>query len=194
MNEIKKIACGKNVSLREYHTSDINLWSQWLKNMELVSYAFGITTTEDNLKKMVEAFIIEISQTPTRTITIIDNKNQLLGFIRTTYIFFPAPHITIGIMLGESKNFGKSFGYEALMLAINYLFNTKKILYIELDTAIFNERAMRCFLKCGFRTVKNFTETEYVTKIKMHKTLFRITRKDFYRKYEEYIKKSQEKI
>jgi RimJ/RimL family protein N-acetyltransferase len=96
--------------------------------------------------------------------------------------------------LGSLNNCGKSFGYEAMMLVINYLFNTRKILYIEVDTAVFNERAMRCFYKCGFRTVKDFTDTEYVTKVKTRKTLFRITRKDFMPKYEEYIKKIQEKV
>ncbi len=195
MNEIKKIASGKNIYLREYQASDINSLKKWFQNLELVSYSFGITTTEDNLIKIVDAFTAEVSQTPKCTITITKNENnEALGFIRITYIFFPAPHITIGIMLGDLNNCGKSFGYEALMLVINYLFNTKKILYIELDTAVFNERALRCFQKCGFRTIKNFTETEYVTKVKTYKTLFRITRKDFMPKYEEYIKKLQEKV
>ncbi len=195
MNEIKKIATGKNVYLREYQASDTNLVKQWFQNLELASYSFGITTTDENLQKIVDAFVAEVAQTPQCTITIIDNEtNEPVGFIRTTYIFFPAPHITLGMSLGNLNSCGKSFGYEAMMLVINYLFNTKKILYIEVDTAVFNERAMRCFYKCGFRTVKNFTETEYVTKVKTHKTLFRITRKDFMPKYEEYIKKLQEKV
>ena len=195
MNEIKKIATGKNVYLREYQASDTNLVKQWFQNLELASYSFGITTTDENLQKIVDAFVAEVSQTPQITITIVDNESdEPVGFIRTTYIFFPAPHITLGMSLGNLNSCGKSFGYEAMMLVINYLFNTKKILYIEVDTAVFNERAMRCFYKCGFRTVKNFTETEYVTKVKTHKTLFRITRKDFMPKYEEYIKKLQEKV
>ena len=195
MNEIKKIATGKNVYLREYQASDTNLVKQWFQNLELASYSFGITTTDENLQKIVDAFVAEVAQTPQCTITIIDNEtNEPVGFIRTTYIFFPAPHITLGMSLGNLNSCGKSFGYEAMMLVINYLFNTKKILYIELDTAVFNERALRCFQKCGFRTIKNFTETEYVTKVKTYKTLFRITRKDFMPKYEEYIKKLQEKV
>lgn len=189
MNNIQIIDSGKNISIRQYQNSDINEFTEWLKDPELASYAFGITTTEENLKKIVDSFIVEVSLTPKRTISIIDNKDgSLLGFIRTCDIFFPAPHTNIGITLGNFKNCGHSIGYEALMLAINYLFKTKKIFYIELDTAVFNERAMRCFLKCGVKIIKNFTEVEYATKVKMYKTLFRLNRKDFLVKYQEYIK------
>lgn len=189
-NNIKTIAIGKKILLREYRTSDMQLFTQWLQNEELASYAFGITTTKENIRKITDSFCIEVSQTPKRTITIIDLDKIPVGFIRITNVFFPIPHIVIGIMLGNFENCGHSIGYEALMLAINYLFNNYKIFYIELDTAIFNERAMRCFLKCGFKIVKNFDETEYVTKVKMHKTLFRLNKSTFLSKYEEYIKET----
>lgn len=193
MADSKIIASGKNVSIRECQNSDINEYAEWLKDSELASYAFGITTTKENLKKITDAFIIELSLTLRRTLSIIDKEGNLLGFVRTTDVFFPVPHTTIGITLGKFENCGHSFGYEALMLSINYLFQTKKIFYIELDTAVFNERAMRCFLKCGVKIVKNFTEVEYITKVKMYKTLFRLHRNDFLEKYQEYIK-SQDKL
>ncbi len=181
------IASGKNAIIRYYRPDDIVAVREWMRDNDLVRYAFGIIAGDDDLRKLAEAFCYETENFGGNRITILDKSESPVGIIKLTPSFGQTMHVTIGILIGEKRNRGKSIGSEALILTINHLFKNKRISHVELDTATFNEPAAKCFLKCGFKRVKNFDETDYVTKIKMHKILFRITREDFRPFYEKYI-------
>jgi ribosomal-protein-alanine N-acetyltransferase len=56
----------------------------------------------------------------------------------------------LGIMIGDSKYWGKGYGVDAVSTLMDYLFHELDMQRIHLKTLDWNERAQRCFLKCGF--------------------------------------------
>ena len=57
---------------------------------------------------------------------------------------------TLGISIGEKSHWGGGHGTEAMMLLLQYAFVRSNLRKIELDVHMFNERAIRCYQRCGF--------------------------------------------
>ena len=58
---------------------------------------------------------------------------------------------TIGIFIGDEENRNKGYGVEALELLLNYAFNFQNMHNINLCVFSFNERAIKCYKKIGFK-------------------------------------------
>jgi len=56
----------------------------------------------------------------------------------------------VGIIIGDSDYWGKGYGSEAVMLLVKYIFQKFKFNKVYLHTLDWNDRALRCFGKCGF--------------------------------------------
>ena len=60
---------------------------------------------------------------------------------------------TIGIFIGEEENRNKGFGREALKLLIGYGFDYLNLQNIMLTVYSFNEKAVACYKKVGFKEI-----------------------------------------
>ncbi len=182
---------GKNISLRNFKKQDIIQVAAWMRDLELIRLSFGITAQKSQLKQLSECLLTELQYKYDKVLTITDLKKNPIGLIKYAEKYPDASNsgkiINIGIFIGERKNRDKSLGTEAMLLAVEHFFKEETVDYIEVDTAVFNERALRCFLKCGFKIEKTFDETDYVTKIVMHKILLKLRREDFYPVYKAYF-------
>ncbi len=58
-----------------------------------------------------------------------------------------------GIMLGEKDCWGKGYGTEATRLMLTYAFSVVGLHNVLLDTYSYNERAIRAYLRAGFREI-----------------------------------------
>ena len=56
----------------------------------------------------------------------------------------------LGIMIGERNCWDKGYGTEAVTTLVSYIFNHTKLKRIYLKTLEENNRAQKCFQKCGF--------------------------------------------
>lgn len=59
----------------------------------------------------------------------------------------------LGISIGRKDYWGKGFGTEAISLMLDYSFTVLGLHNIQLSTYAYNERAMRSYLKVGFREI-----------------------------------------
>lgn len=57
----------------------------------------------------------------------------------------------VGITIGDRNYWDQGFGSDALQLLIDYAFNRLDLSRLYLKTLLDNQRAQRCFSKCGFR-------------------------------------------
>jgi len=78
----------------------------------------------------------------------------------------------LGISIGEKKYLGKCCGTEAVSLIIGYSFETLNLHKVCLSVLGHNERAMRCYKRCGFkmegcRKKQIFKNGHYVDEILM---------------------------
>lgn len=59
----------------------------------------------------------------------------------------------LGIFIGEKAYWGQGYGQEALNLLLDFAFNLLNLNSIMLGAFAFNERAIRCYHKVGFREI-----------------------------------------
>jgi RimJ/RimL family protein N-acetyltransferase len=63
----------------------------------------------------------------------------------------------LGIMIGNRDYWDKGYGTDAVSTLINYIFCQTNLARIYLKTLSSNNRAQKCFHKCGFRQFRRLT-------------------------------------
>ena len=58
--------------------------------------------------------------------------------------------VELGIMIGDRAYWNQGYGTDAILTLLNYIFLYTRLERIYLKTLSWNERAQRCFDKCGF--------------------------------------------
>jgi RimJ/RimL family protein N-acetyltransferase len=66
---------------------------------------------------------------------------------------------TYGIMIGAKDCWGKGYGTETTRLMLEYAFTVLNLHSVQLTTNAFNERALRAYLRAGFREVGRWRES-----------------------------------
>lgn len=56
----------------------------------------------------------------------------------------------LGITIGDRAYWGQGYGRETIRLLLRYAFHDLNVRRVELTTNVKNERAIRCYLACGF--------------------------------------------
>lgn len=86
------------------------------------------------------------------TFAIVKLENdELIGTCGFNEVSYPNRKATIGIFIGEEENRSNGYGKEALRLLLDYGFNYLNLYNVMLTVKSFNERAIRCYEKVGFR-------------------------------------------
>ncbi len=137
--------------LRSYDLSEIG---RWLEDPQILRLAFGTEQDDQTVLKLGKIYLAEMDAARSSMLGICDPQEKLLGFIR--FAFFQGDqgrNARIGILLGKKETWNQGLGTAAVQLTLYFLFERKGVRRIELDTAEFNERAQRCFRKCGFEII-----------------------------------------
>jgi len=58
-----------------------------------------------------------------------------------------------GIFIGDKAYWNRGYGTEALSLLLDFAFNLQNLRNVKLDVYEFNQRAIRCYEKCGFKQI-----------------------------------------
>ncbi len=173
------IAEGPRVNLRTLVPRDFRILHQWFQDSELMAFAFGLTVEDCVLKKIAMEYFDDLVNFSNNAHAVVTKGGLLIGFVRFSLRKERVPYAKIGIMIGNRNYWGGGYGSEALTLSLAELFEKKNLSRIELDTAQFNERAQRCFEKCGFRKTGETTEVNFLTGEVSHKVLMVLTREEF---------------
>ena len=68
----------------------------------------------------------------------------------------------LGIFIGDKEYRSKGYGKEAIELILDFGFNYLNLHEIKLDVMAFNERAQKCYKKCGFKEYGRRRESVYL--------------------------------
>ena len=60
----------------------------------------------------------------------------------------------LGIVIGDRDYWGNAWGYDAVTTLLEYMFAVRELKRVYLHTLEWNERAQRCFNRCGFNPVR----------------------------------------
>ncbi len=142
--------------LRPLLSQDHQAVAGWFADSESCRLAFGVDTDSETLAEMSREYLDDL-RCDGRGVLLIEEAtaNLPLGFLR--YKLFRKDRRSlarVGIMVGASQQRGRGLGSEAMRILVRYLFETRGVDTIELDTASFNLGAQGCFQKCGFEIIR----------------------------------------
>ncbi|MBN2737839.1 MAG: GNAT family N-acetyltransferase [Spirochaetales bacterium] len=145
----KKII-GKKCYLSPIDTNDYQKYTEWLNDLSVLEYLTlaNINMTEDSEKKALENLSKE------HNYAIIDiEKNELIGNCGLTHVDDINRTAEIGIFIGNKNYWGKGFGTEAVTLLSDFSFHYLNLNNILLRVFDYNERAIKSYLKAGFKII-----------------------------------------
>jgi RimJ/RimL family protein N-acetyltransferase len=95
------------------------------------------------------------------TFAIIEKeKETVIGNCGLMNVDFISRKADLGIFIGDKELRGKGYGAEAIMLLLDFAFNILNLNNIMLTVKEFNSRAIKCYEKCGFKTIGRRREAE----------------------------------
>jgi len=143
---------GQKVRLREYRKEDVEKALHYMNDSETKRFLSpGIPylyTLEDERKwfenlsaaKDIYNFAIE---------TLADEK--YIGGCGLNSIDWKNSVAAVGIFIGDKEYWGKGYGTDVMKVLIKFIFEQVNIHKIKLNVYSFNERAIKCYEKCGFK-------------------------------------------
>jgi len=92
---------------------------------------------------------------------IYNETKEYIGNISYGNVDWKNRHCEIAIMIGEEKYRNRGLGTEALVTLLDFIFNELNLHRVELKVYDFNERAIKCYEKCGFKKEGLLREVVY---------------------------------
>ncbi|SFC69500.1 GNAT family N-acetyltransferase [Clostridium uliginosum] len=138
---------GNRIYLRLIEIKDIRRLYDLCNDEEVKKYNNQLTHSEKN--KALLKNINNIGLGLKKALSIINEKNVLVGFITYKQIMHSKDIYSIGITIGKMY-WNRGYGEDSINTLIKYLFNDLNALRIELEVVCSNLRAIRCYKKCGF--------------------------------------------
>ncbi|MDQ7096614.1 GNAT family protein [Desulfosporosinus sp. PR] len=145
---------GERIILREYRKEDIEHMRKWVNDPEVVDFLSDIFLFPHTIN-ITEDFVNSVlkgeHKDSCNLIIAKKDTEEYLGQIDLIYIDWKNRAGEIGIVLGAAENRGKGYGTEAIKLLQRYVFNRLNLNRLEIKVRDFNIRALRCYIKCGFK-------------------------------------------
>lgn len=143
---------GEKVKLRAYRKEDVESACNFMNDFEtrrlmstLIPYPFLMEQEQkwyEGLQNTKESYSFAIEDKET------DKYIGGCGINKVDWINRVA---TVGIFIGDKNYWGKGFGTDAMKVLIRFIFEQMNMNKIKLNVFSFNERAKKCYEKCGFQ-------------------------------------------
>lgn len=148
MKYFKKLI-GDRIYLSPRNPEDAEIFTNWLNDFETTDY---IGKSHNLISLNGEKDFLESNSNPECTFVIVTlDNNQMIGTVSLESIDHVNRCATLGIFIGEKNFRSKGYGTEAIRLILEYGFKYLNLENINLDVMSFNERALACYKKCGFK-------------------------------------------
>lgn len=130
---------------------EIEKFTEWMNDFEVTDY-IGRTDQITTLIGEKEWLENSAKNTDNRDFDIVElNSNKLIGTIGLGQFNWVNRSSVLGIFIGDEDFRGNGYGTEAINLLLEYGFKYLNLHSIKLDLLTINERAHKCYLKCGFK-------------------------------------------
>lgn len=159
MKYFKKLV-GDRIYLSPRCIDDVEQFTEWLNDFEITDYigrSAQLTSFESEKKYLEEN---ADSEATFSIVTINDDK--LIGTISLERINYTNKSAILGIFIGDKDYLSKGYGTEAIRLLLDYGFNYINLHSIKLNLMSFNERALKCYKKCGFKETGRIRENKFI--------------------------------
>ena len=151
MTYFKKLI-GKKCYLSPIQLDDAEIYTKWLNDLVL-TVNLAVVAQQITLEKERD-FLGLLTKEGNYAVAIVANEGKALigncGLVNVDLINRIAE---LGIFIGDTEYWGQGYGEEAVNLLLDYGFNVLNLQNITLSVFDFNERAITCYEKCGFKPI-----------------------------------------
>jgi len=155
------------LKVRELEKEDAGLLAKWLSNPSVLEFYEGRDRSFD-LEKVRDVFFTSDSD-ETRCIVLFEEKE--IGYIQY-YELEQSDRCDFGLnqseiiygtdqFIGETKYWNKGIGQLLMQSMLNYLIEQKGADLVVVDPQTWNERAIACYEKVGFKKCKFLPKHEW---------------------------------
>lgn len=140
---------GKKVLLRPMRPADIPRQHEFNQDIEL----YGLDSSYPRVSAMENAHVFYEKRTTAddnRAPFAIEAEGKYIGYCSLRNLQDRYGNLELGIMIGDRDYWGRGYGRDAIKLLLGYGFHYLGARRIALTTHARNERAIRCYLACGF--------------------------------------------
>lgn len=139
------------LSPKSVFDEDIERYTKWMNDFEVTDYIGGsskvVTLTGERM--WLEDMAKNRKDISLEIVTLDEDK--LIGTISLDGFNMTDRSAVLGIFIGDSDYRSHGYGTEAIKLMLEYGFKYLNLHSIRLDVLDVNERAHKCYLKCGFK-------------------------------------------
>lgn len=159
MKYFKKLV-GERIYLSPRSLEDAEIYTKWMNDFNVTDYtgrSWNVLTLQ------AEKEYLENPKSDGKTFAIIDEKtDKIIGTVGLHQVDHLNRTATLGIFIGEEDYRSKGYGTEAIQLILDFGFNYLNLNNIHLDLMEFNERALKCYKKCGFKEIGRRRKCKYI--------------------------------
>ncbi len=142
---------GAKIRLRPLSINDLEDLVRWNQDAELQEYVdCNLPSAYHQLKRWYKD---NVPDRHYQVFVIETVSGRLIGDLELDHICWSRREAELRIRIGEKDCWNRGFGTEAIQLIFEYLFANKKFTRIYLRVYRFNNRAINCYLKNGFKQV-----------------------------------------
>lgn len=167
MKYYKKLV-GRKVYLSPMCLEDAETYTKWLNDLS-VTENLGMSSNMISISGEQE-WISKNAQSTQFAIVKAEN-DELIGNCGLNAINQIHQSAEIGIFIGDEANRNNGYGAEAMSLLIDFGFSYLNLNSIMLKVFAFNERAINCYKKAGFKEIGRRRQAYYL-KGKYHDEIF----------------------
>ena len=159
MRYFKKLV-GEKIYLSPRNVEDVEIFTEWMNDFYVTDYTGrshqAMTLQEE--KEHLEKRAINKS-----VFAIIDSeKDEMIGTVGLHEIDNINRTATLGIFIGNKNYWSKGYGTEAIKLILDFGFNYLNLNNIDLALMEFNQRALKCYEKCGFKEIGRKRKCKFI--------------------------------
>lgn len=151
MKYFKKLV-GDRIYLSPMSVEDAEKYVEWLCDFS-VTDGLGNTRYLMTLEAEREWIKTELNNNNFNFAIVNLENDELIGNCGFVDISYPNKIGTVGLFIGAESNRNKGIGTEVLRLLLDYGFNYLNLNNIMLMINSFNERAINCYKKVGFKEI-----------------------------------------
>lgn len=142
---------GEKIRLRQLSVNDLETLARWNQDAELQKFVdCNLSMDHHQLKRWYQA---NVPNRNYQVFAIETVAGRLIGDLELAHINWSKREAELRIRIGEKDCWNQGLGTEAIQLIFGYILAGKNFNRIYLRVYSFNQRAIHCYLKNGFKQV-----------------------------------------
>lgn len=150
-----EIARGEKVRIRKLVREDVDKMQNWSMHEDPLFFHYNFPKMNEIEKD--EWYAIKTKTLRRKSFAIENLAKEVVGYLSIRDIKWIRRESELGIVL-DRKHINKGYGTEAIKIFLDYYFRRLHMSTMTLRAAKFNERAIKCYMQCGFRVLQESDE------------------------------------